>query len=123
MKAKNLFISIILIAVTACVGEVPDFKQKILFERHYVNYAWFYTNNGYLVDSMGYVRSFDVAKRKLKWNYPDSLGYISKEAMDKNLSYCDSVISQVSADSLARYVGKIWGCFERGNLKAGHADG
>jgi hypothetical protein len=109
MKMRNLIVLTILIVVTACEGEVPVLKQKILFQRHYVNYAWFYTDNGYLVDSMGYVRSFDVAKKKLKWNYPDSLGYISKEAMDQNLSYCDSIIHRVGADSLSHYVDKIWG--------------
>lgn len=108
MKRANLIILAIIIITTACNNEAPDFKQKVLFEVHYTNWAWGYQNHGFLVDSMGYARAFDVARKTATWNNTDSLGYISKEKMDENLSLCDSVICQINADTLAHYVGKIW---------------
>jgi len=108
MKTKEL-IFFILFSFASCSNEIPNFKQHILFEKHYSNWAWSYQNNGFLIDSLGNVHAFDLSKKTLKWNYPDSLGYISKDKMDKNLSYCDSIISKLNSDSLSLYVGKIWG--------------
>jgi len=62
MKTSYLIILILLI-VTACSNESPDFKQKVLFEKHYTNWAWGYQNQGFLIDSLGYVRGFDIAKK------------------------------------------------------------
>lgn len=108
MKTKKIISALILILITSCNSESPDFKQKILFEVHYTNWAWGYQNNGFLIDSLGYVSAFDLSKKTIEWNSPDSTGYISKEKMDQNLSFCDSVITQISSDSLSHYVGKIW---------------
>ncbi|MEI6755168.1 MAG: hypothetical protein WCK78_18650 [Paludibacter sp.] len=88
-------------------------KQKIFFEKHYVNYAWVLQDNGFLIDSLGNIHRFDLVskttnRRINNWIYPDSLGYISKSDMDKNMSICDSVISKIQSDSLAYYIGKIW---------------
>jgi hypothetical protein len=108
MKTKNLFM-LLVICLTACNSEIADFKQKVLFEMHYTNWAWSYQNNGFLIDSAGYVRAFDLSKKTIEWNSPDSTGYITKEKMDKNLSYCDSTICLLNVDTLSHYVGKIWG--------------
>jgi len=120
MKRSNLII-LFAFVVTACSNEIPSFKQKILFEKHYTNWAWSYQNNGFLIDSVGNVRPFDLSKKSVEWNYPDSLGYISKEKMDENLSYCDASNNQLKADSLLHYVNKIWnaskGIISQSNLQ------
>lgn len=108
-QTKTLLLLLVLYLSFSCNNEPTVFKQKILFEKHYTNYAWFYTDFGYLVDSMGYIRRFDIAKNHLNWNYPDSLGYISREKMEQNLSHCDSIIAKLNSDTLSHYVGKIWG--------------
>lgn len=108
MKTKNILFTII-ICLTACNAEIPDFKQKILFEKRYTNWAWSYQNRGFMIDSLGFVRGFDLSKKTVEWNNPDSDGYITKAKMDKNLSYCDSIITQIDPDTLKHYVAKIWG--------------
>ncbi len=107
MKTKS-FILFIIISLTSCSENLPTFKQKVLFEVHYVNYAWGYVNNGYLIDSLGYARSFNLKENKINWHSPDSTGYISLSDMNDNLSHCDSVIFHLNPDSLALYVGKIY---------------
>jgi len=106
MKAKYLFF-IIIMTFTGCKTEYPNFNRKILFEKHYVNWAWGYQNKGFLVDSLGFVNAFDLSKDSIKWNEPDKDGYIGIVEMNENLSYCDSVICQIDADTLAHYTDKI----------------
>ena len=108
MKTKEI-IFIFILGLVACTNEIPSFKQQILFEKHYTNWAWGYQNNGYLIDSLGYVRPFDLSKTSIEWNYPDSLGYISEKKMEQNLSHCGASVYQLNADSLSFYVSKIWG--------------
>lgn len=107
MKAKYI-IFILFMTLIACKTEYPNINQRILFEKHYTNWAWSFQNNGYLIDSLGSVRTFDLSKDTIKWNEPDKDGYISLAEMNKNFSHCDSIIYQINTDTLSYYVGKIW---------------
>lgn len=107
MKA-NYLIPILLMALISCKTETPSIAQKILFEQHYVNYAWLYQNNGYLVDSSGNVRAFDLSRDTIKWNEADKDGYISASKMNENLALCKSVVGKVDQDTLTHYSAKIW---------------
>ena len=108
MKTKSLLLLIALTLIYSCNNNAPNFKQKILFGVQYTNWAWGYQNKGFLIDTMGYVRAFDLSKTTLVWKNQDSSGYISKASMEINLSYCDSIIYKLKADSLLHYTGKIW---------------
>lgn len=105
MKTRILLFAIVLFFFS-CDDKVEITNQRVFFEVHYVNFAWSYSNRGILIDSMGNVSSFDL-KTNNRWNYPDSLGYISCEAMNENVTLCDSVVKQISNDSLSFYVKQI----------------
>lgn len=107
LKTNFAFLLLITIISYSCNNDIPNFKQKILFGVQYTNWAWGYQNKGFLIDSMGYVRAFDLSKTKQEWKNSDSSGYISKAEMETNLSYCDSVIYNLNVDSLSHYTGKI----------------
>jgi|GEM_PF-209761 len=107
MKAKYL-LAFICIVFMSCKTETPLIQQKIVFEQHYVNSAWGYQNKGYLIDSSGYVRTFDLSKDSIKWNEPDKDGFISTEKMNENLAHCKSIAGLINKDSLSYYAGKIW---------------
>lgn len=94
---------------SACSSENILFTQQVLFEVHYTNYAWMYTETGFLIDSSGNIHGFDLKNNSYKWNTRDEKGFISKEGMMNNLIHCDSVIGKVAADSLAYYRNKIAG--------------
>jgi len=107
MQAKYIFIVFILF-LTGCKSEYLNFNQKILFEKHYSNWAWGYQNNGFLIDSLGFVNAFDLSKDTIKWNEPDKDGYIGVAEMNENYSRCDSIICQINTDTLTHYTDKIW---------------
>ena len=47
--------------------------QPVFFEYRYVNHAWGYAENGWLVDAEGEVRTYNLPE---KYFVPDSAGYI-----------------------------------------------
>ena len=106
MKTKFLILSV-LVFFSSCKSDLVLLNQKVYFEMHSVNSAWGFHNSGYLIDSVGNVLSFELSQKSYAWNDPDSLGFISAEAMDINVSRCNSVIQKLDADSLAFYVRKI----------------
>jgi hypothetical protein len=119
MKNINSIFGLILtlISFNSCKTEVPVLHQKILFEQHYVNYAWSYQNSGYLVDSLGYVRVFNLSKDTIKWNEPDKDGTISVEQMTRNLELCTTLVGQIDPDTISYYSSKIWAA-SKGNISA-----
>ena len=93
--------------VTGCEKEyeVPE-DQPVLFEYRYVNYAWAYSEHGWLMDAEGLVHRYDFPE---DFRLPDSSGYISAEDLAYNLSQSDSVIHRVEAEDLDYYVGLMEG--------------
>lgn len=108
MKRIKLLIctTFIMLALLSCSDNLFTPHQKLYFEVHYINYAWGYQNTGFLIDSSGYVRRFDLS-HNVYWNYVDSLGFISDNKMDENIALCDTIITQIKADTLQYYVTKI----------------
>lgn len=102
---KTLIFRLLLFStlLTACAEGVDISKQKILFEVHYENYAWGYSNSGFLIDSTGTVRRFDLQSSGAKWYYPNSEGYLSADDMARNYATCDSVVARIGSDSLSYY--------------------
>ena len=86
MKFKFLILSVFL-SLMSCKEEIPSMKQKIFFEKHYINMAWLPQSSGYLIDSLGNVLEFKWVEVFHEWFDPDSTGYISSTNMDKNISY------------------------------------
>ena len=71
---------LLLVGLTGCEKEgdngyeAPG-DQPVLFEYRYVNHAWGYSENGWLIDSKGNMKSYDLPK---DFNLPDSSGYITR---------------------------------------------
>ena len=87
MKARILLL-FVLFGFLSCKDDIQTLKQKIFFEKHYTNYAWFPQSSGYLIDSLGNVLVFNWAEVSHQWFDPDSAGYVSNVNMDKDISYC-----------------------------------
>jgi len=82
-------------------------NQKIFFEVHHINAAWGYQEHGFLIDSLGYVRTFDLSTSHEHWNYPDSQSILKNSEMIANLMLCNSIVKQLPKDSLAFFISKI----------------
>jgi hypothetical protein len=82
----------------------PDPNQVILFQVEYVNYAWGYQHNGFLIDSSGIVWAF---KKPSNWRYMDSTGYISESAMQDNIKHLDTLHYMINKSEMLENFGKI----------------
>ena len=85
--------------------EAPE-EQPVLFEYRYVNFAWGYSEHGWLIDAEGEVHRYDFPE---DYRLPDSLGYICVEDLNYNLTQCDSILDSVESADLDYYVGLIQG--------------
>jgi len=104
---KSLIILICCLSFFACHDENIVLKQKVYFEKHYVNTAWIPQSTGFLIDSTGTVKGFSWVEVSHVWYDPDSTGTVSAANMDKNLSFCQTIYSHIPPDSLALYIRKI----------------
>ncbi|HBG53134.1 MAG TPA: hypothetical protein DDW70_02820 [Rikenellaceae bacterium] len=98
-------IILLLLCLVSLNGCKPDLWQSCsashaYYHFSYENHAWVSIHSGWMIDENGTVRAY---KNPAKWNYPDSLGYISRDQLEENLSYCDSVIGKVSTREMSYY--------------------
>ncbi|PSL23611.1 hypothetical protein [Dyadobacter jiangsuensis] len=109
MRTRSFLISLCMIAAAialpACSDEefsVSD-DQEILFEVNYVNYAWGFQNNGFLIDKTGRVRTYDKPK---DWKFA-SEGPFTVAEMDERVSKTTIANYTVPANELSQYVSKM----------------
>lgn len=100
-----------LVALTACEKNLDDdyeapADQPVFFEYRYMNHAWGYAENGWLMDAKGEVRTYNLPE---KYIVPDSAGYISRENLVQNLLQCDSTSHYIVEEDLKYYTGLISG--------------
>ena len=107
MKTKYSLIFFFLCLIS-CKEESPELKQKIYFEKHYVNNAWLPQSYGFLIDSLGNVLEFKWVEVSHIWYDPDSDGYVSSANMDKNISFCRVINYHINPDTLKLYIDEIY---------------
>ncbi len=79
-------------------------NQKILFQYEYVNYAWGYQHQGWIIDSAGDVHCYKSPKN---WQQFDSIGLIDASLLESNLLQTDSVCFTVEKTELAQMISLI----------------
>lgn len=106
MKVKILFL-VFLFLIIGCDKDddiLSETDQTILFQCEYVNYAWGYQHNGWIIDSAGNVRRF---RKPEQWHFVDSLGLISSKDMHDNIQKTDSIILKIDKQTLLYYFEKL----------------
>ncbi len=76
-------------------------NQNILFHYEYVNHAWGYQHQGWIIDSAGNVHCYKSPKN---WHQCDSLGFINESLLESNLLQTDSVCFTVEKTELAQMI-------------------
>ena len=100
-------ISILIIAFSACgcqKDHLVSAGQDILFQREYINYAWGYQHNGYIIESNGNVLTFN---NPLKWNFPDKDKKLTEQQVKENISSCTLTGKKVPKNELQKYINYI----------------
>ncbi len=108
---KNFLISAILVSLLFGCIQIIEYRQDdvrpMIFQSEYTNYAWGYNHNGWIMESSGEVKRF---QKKASWVFPDSLGYIAENDMQKNILACDSIMASVSPNVFSKYANKAFTC-------------
>jgi hypothetical protein len=93
-----LFILFVIASATfSCNKDDIPPKQLIIFQYHYSNYAWGVQSFGWFIDREGKVKSYNLP---VKWNIPDSLGFITSEALEENYSLASQLVYEVRSNEL-----------------------
>lgn len=79
-------------------------NQKILFHYEYVNHAWGYQHQGWIIDSAGEVHCYKSPKN---WHNCDSIGLIDESLLESNLLQTDSVCFTVEKTELTQMISLI----------------
>ena len=74
--------------------------QKILFQYDYVNFAWGYQHNGFIIDTEGNILEYNKPE---KWNFPGKDNMLTQEEMEENLGSCIPTGQKISSGELMKY--------------------
>lgn len=85
-------------------GQVANHQQELLFQMDYVNYAWGYQHNGYIIDGEGNVLEYDNPQN---WNFPDNNFMLTQAQVEENLGMCRKTSMRIPAEELQKYSGFI----------------
>jgi hypothetical protein len=108
MKTFQINICFILLSAFSISGckknVVINEKQAILFQVDYVNYAWGYQHNGFIIDNQGNVLTY---KNPQNWNFPDKDFNLSESQVRENLANCLNSGKKIPDEELKKYAGYI----------------
>ena len=107
---RFIFTAVVFSLLFGCI-QLNDFTieetRPLIFQYEYINYAWGYNHNGWIMESSGEVKRF---QKNAKWVFPDSLDYITETDMKKNILACDSVMANVTPATFSLYAQKAFAC-------------
>ncbi len=105
MKLQNLLFMLIL-TITGCKkdNQLAVLNQEIVFQSEYINYAWVYVHEGFVIDSSGNIRTYKLPKI---WHFADTNGYISAADMLENIQQLNPPSSKVNKDTLLQNYNKL----------------
>jgi hypothetical protein len=100
-----IFVLLIVFTISGCKKNVViDEKQAILFQVDYVNYAWGYQHNGFLVDNQGNILTY---KNPQAWNFPDKDFNLSESQVLDNIGNCLNTGKKIPKEELKKYASHI----------------
>jgi hypothetical protein len=99
--AKTVLITLLVLIVSGCKKNyVISDKQAILFQLEYVNNAWGYQHNGFIIDSEGNILTYDNPEN---WNFPNNdFSLIESQVLD-NMAKCIQSDKKIPKEELQKY--------------------
>ena len=93
-------VSLVLIMTGCKKNNTLNDRQIIFFQFDYINYAWGYQHNGYIIDREGNILTYTNPE---KWNFPDDDFNLNEQQVAENISYCLKSSKKISKEELQRY--------------------
>ena len=98
---KIIFIALLVLLITGCKKNyIISDKQAILFQFEYINYAWGYQHNGFIIDNEGNVMTYNNPE---DWNFPENDFSISESQVAKNIGSCIQTGKKITKEELQKY--------------------
>jgi hypothetical protein len=98
---KFLFVLFVIYVFTGCKKHtVINERQAILFQVDYVNYAFGYQHNGFIIDNEGRVLTY---KNPQEWIFPDKDFKLSGNQVHENIEKCRFSGKIIPSEELIRY--------------------
>ena len=102
---KLILITLLVLFITGCKKNyVISDKQSILFQLEYVNYAWGYQHNGFIIDDKGNVLTYSNPE---DWNFPDNDFSLSESQVVENIGSCIQTSKKIPKEELQKYTNYI----------------
>jgi hypothetical protein len=102
---KIILITLLVFFITGCKKNyVISDKQAILFQLEYVNYAWGYQHNGFIIDNEGNVLTYSNPE---DWNFPDNDLRLSESQVAENIRRCIHSGKKITKEELQKYTNYI----------------
>lgn len=102
---KIFFAFSLFLIITGCKkNNIINDKQAILFQFDYINYAWGYQHNGYIIDKEGNVLTYNNPE---VWNFPDNDFSLSESQVAQNIGNCLPSNKKISKEELQKYTNYI----------------
>lgn len=108
MRSTKITILILTAAALSFAGCKKNYiiseKQQILFQVDYINYAWGYQHNGFIIDINGNVLSYSNPE---SWNFHDDEMNLTEDQVTENISRCSPTGITIPKADLDKYSGYI----------------
>ena len=102
---KIFFALSLVLIITGCKKKyIISDKQTILFQYEYINYAWGYQHNGFIIDKEGNVLTYNNPEI---WNFADNDLSISESQVAQNIVNSLPSNKKISKEELQKYTNYI----------------
>jgi hypothetical protein len=90
-----------LLVTTGCKKNIVNTgNQVLLFQLDYVNYAWGYQHNGFLIDNEGNILTYSNPEA---WHFPDNDLILSEKDVNENINKCTHSGIKIPAEELHKF--------------------
>lgn len=95
----------IILSATGCKKNyLTSEKQAIIFQYDYINYAWGYQHNGYIIDNEGNILTYNNPE---DWNFRDKDMILTEEQVAENFSKCQLSGKKIPEEELRKFTAYI----------------
>ncbi len=104
-SSKILFLLLLILSAPGCKKNyLSSQKPAIIFQYEYINYAWGYQHNGFIVDNEGNILTYNNPE---DWNFRDKDMILTEEQVAENFSKCQLSRKKISPEELQKYTSYI----------------
>jgi hypothetical protein len=104
-RVNMILVILMILIIPGCKKNyIISEKQVILFQLEYVNYAWGYQHNGFIIDNEGNVLSYNNPD---DWNFPDKDLSINESKIAENIGKCNPTTIKIPNEELQKYINYI----------------